>query len=173
VTTTLPTRVGPGDGRLGGTPYRITVVCLGNICRSPTAAVVLEDRLRRAGLSGSVTVASAGTGAWHLGEPMDSRAATLLTERGYDASRHRARRFEADWLATSDLVLAMDAQNHADVSALGPSSQVRMFRDFDPVGPGDVPDPWFGGDDGFADVLAMVERTCAALVAHLDEQEGA
>lgn len=171
MTATLPARVGPRAAEPSGTPYRIAVVCLGNICRSPMAAVVLTHRLDRAGLADQVEVVSAGTGAWHLGEPMDSRAAALLTAQGYDASRHRARRFEADWFAGSDLVLAMDAQNHADVTALGPVSAVRMFRDFDPVGPGDVPDPWYGGDDGFDAVLAMVERTVDVLVAALAEAE--
>lgn len=178
MTTRLPGRVRPTAGEPDGTPYRIAVVCLGNICRSPMAAVVLADRLDRAGLAERVEVVSAGTGAWHLGEPMDSRAAALLTAQGYDASQHRARRFEADWFADSDLVLAMDARNHTDVGALrpagsAPGGQLRMFRDFDPQGPGDVPDPWYGGDDGFDAVLAMVERTADALVAALADAESA
>lgn len=171
MTSSLPAPVGRHTDQPGGTPYRIAVVCLGNICRSPMAAVVLADRLERVGLTDRVEVVSAGTGTWHLGEPMDRRAAALLTSEGYDASRHRARGFEADWFAGNDLVLAMDAQNHADVTALGPASQVRMFRDFDPAGPGDVPDPWYGGDDGFDAVLVMIERTADALVAALLEAE--
>jgi protein-tyrosine phosphatase len=149
------------------TPYRVAVVCLGNICRSPMAAVVLEDRLSQAGLSDEVEVVSAGTGGWHVGGPMDERAAEVLTEHGYDATRHRASQFDAGWFERCDLILVMDAQNHRDVTAMGQSSQVRMFRDYDPAGPGDVPDPYFGGDDGFAEVLSMVERTADALVAEL------
>jgi protein-tyrosine phosphatase len=164
----------------GRTPYRIAVVCLGNICRSPMAAVVLSDRVERAGLSDDVEVVSAGTGGWHVGGPMDERAARLLTSHGYDATRHRARQFDADWFEDCDLILAMDSDNHRDVTRLAPDDRtshgtsqdpatVRMFRDFDPAGTGDVPDPYFGGDDGFDEVLSMVERTADALVAELQQ----
>jgi protein-tyrosine phosphatase len=154
---------------VSGAPYRIAVVCLGNICRSPMADVVLNDRLRRRGLTDRVEVVSAGTGGWHVGGPMDRRAAALLTSHGYDASVHRAQQFGAHWFDEVDLVLAMDAENYRDVVALGPAARVRMFRDFDPlVTPDqherDVPDPYFGGDDGFDQVLAMVERTADAIV---------
>jgi protein-tyrosine phosphatase len=155
--------------RAPGAPYRIAVVCLGNICRSPMADVVLNDRLERRGLADRVEVVSAGTGDWHVGGPMDRRAAALLSSHGYDATAHRAQQFGAHWFDEVDLVLAMDAQNFADVAALGPAAKVRMFRDFDPlVGPGDherdVPDPYYGGDDGFEQVLRMVERTADAIV---------
>jgi protein-tyrosine phosphatase len=130
------------------------------------AHVVLEERLARAGLDDRVSVESSGTGDWHVGEPMDRRAASTLTEAGYDATRHRARQYVADSPDSHDLVLAMDAENLADIG--GPNDRVKMFRDFDPVDPGaDVPDPWYGGSEGFADVLAMVERTSDALVAEL------
>ena len=153
-------------------PYRIAVVCLGNICRSPMADVVLNDRLQRRGLADRVEVVSAGTGDWHVGGPMDRRAAALLSSHGYDATAHRAQQFGPRWFDEVDLVLAMDAQNYADVTALGPAAKVRMFRDFDPeVGPEqggqsprDVPDPYYGGDDGFDQVLRMVERTADAIV---------
>ncbi len=150
------------------TPYRVALVCLGNICRSPMAAVVLERRVAEAGLGDRVEVVSAGTGPWHVGEPMDQRAAARLSAAGYDPTRHRAQRIDPGWFERCDLLLVMDAQNHADVTALaartGGRAEVRMFRDADPDGPGDVPDPFFGGDDGFTDVLGMVERTAAALV---------
>ncbi|MEP9363174.1 low molecular weight protein-tyrosine-phosphatase [Nocardioides sp. CN2-186] len=143
--------------------YRIELVCLGNICRSPTAHVVLEARLAEAGLD-EVSVTSSGTGDWHVGGPMDERAAATLTAAGYDASRHRAR--QHDPASNADLVLAMDAQNLADLG--GPSDRVRLFRDFDPVDRGgDVPDPYYGGHSGFEEVLAMVDRTAAALVDEL------
>jgi protein-tyrosine phosphatase len=152
--------------RAAGTPYRIAVVCLGNICRSPMADVVLTDRLERAGLSGRVQVVSAGTGDWHVGNPMDRRAAALLTAHGYDATRHRARQFVPDWFHEVDLVLAMDAENYAALTGHG-DHPVRMFRDFDPLAGDDrdVPDPYYGGDDGFEVVLGIVERTADALVA--------
>jgi protein-tyrosine phosphatase len=155
--------------------YRIAIVCLGNICRSPMAHVVLTSHLERAGLSGQVTVDSAGTGGWHVGGRMDSRAAATLTAQGYDASRHRAAQFSSAQAEDHDLVLAMDAANFAELRELGvggtegggDGGRLRMFRDFDPEGRGDVPDPYFGGDDGFAQVLEMVERTSDALVTAL------
>ena len=148
--------------------YRLSVVCLGNICRSPMADVVLNARVADAGLDDRVTVVSAGTGDWHVGDAMDRRAAALLTDHGYDASRHRAQQVLAHWLDEHDLVLAMDAANLADLRALAggvaDSERLRAFRDFDPEGPGDVPDPYYGGDAGFRDVLAMVERTADEIV---------
>ena len=158
----LPPRKTPA-----GTPYRVAVVCLGNICRSPMADVVVNERLESAGLDDRVEVVSAGTGGWHVGGTMDRRAAALLTTRGYDATRHRAQQFDSDWFDAVDLVLAMDADNYADLVALGPRGRVRMFRDFDPQGDAgdrDVPDPYIGGDDGFEDVLAIVVRTADARV---------
>jgi protein-tyrosine phosphatase len=156
--------------------YRIALVCLGNICRSPMADVVLTSRLERAGLADRVEVTSAGTGGWHVGQPMDERAAATLTTAGYDASRHRARQFAASWLDDRDLVLAMDASNLADVRAAGASpdaGRVRLFRDFDPVDPGgEVPDPYYGEDAGFEEVLAMVERTADTLVTALGALPG-
>ena len=165
-------------------PYRIALVCLGNICRSPMAHVVLAAAVDEAGLAGRVEVTSSGTGDWHVGQPMDRRAAAVLTTSGYDASRHRARQFDASWLDDHDLVLAMDESNLKDVAhsaveevAQQPSrnpepqplnARVRLFREFDPVDPGgEVPDPYYGGDSGFEEVLEMVERTAAAIVAHL------
>jgi protein-tyrosine phosphatase len=163
-------------GRAPGSTYRIAVVCLGNICRSPIAEVVLTDKLARAGLDGHVEVVSAGTGPWHVGEPMDRRAAALLTAHGYDATAHRGQQFDATWFAECDLILAMDTSNHADITDQlegADEGRVRMFRDFDPrAGDGDrdVPDPYFGGDEGFETVLAMVDRTATAVVEMLERE---
>ena len=149
--------------------YRIALVCLGNICRSPMAHVVLEARLAEAGLSEVVAVTSSGTGGWHEGKPMDQRAADTLTGAGYDASRHRARTFDATWHDDHDLVLVMDAANLREIG--GPGERVAMFRDFDPDEPGAaVPDPYYGGAAGFKEVLRMVERTSSALVSALDRE---
>jgi protein-tyrosine phosphatase len=159
-----------------GSPYRIAVVCLGNICRSPIAETVLAEKVARAGLDDRVKISSAGTGPWHVGEPMDRRAAAVLAEHGYDGSAHRAAQFEATWHEEHDLVLAMDEANHADLSDLAEDvGRLRMFRDFDPRatdGDRDVPDPFFGADDGFAHVLATVERTADAIVAALEQELG-
>jgi len=166
----------------GGTPYRIGIVCLGNICRSPMAEMVLSRMVDDAGLGDLVEVTSAGTGDWHVGEPIDERAGAALREAGYDPSRHRARQLDSGWF-DRDLLLAMDATNLADVQAMArgraaldpdPSAgsghrRVRMFRDFDPEGPGDVPDPWYGGPEGFDRALGMVERTSRALVVALED----
>ena len=147
--------------------YRVAVVCLGNICRSPMADVVLQERIADAGLDDRVSVDSSGTGGWHVGGPMDRRAAATLTAAGYDAARHRARQWAGN--DEHDLVLAMDAQNLADIG--GASERVMAFRTFDPEEPGgDVPDPYYGGDSGFEEVLAMVERTARSLVAALESQ---
>jgi protein-tyrosine phosphatase len=153
-------------------PLRLEVTCLGNICRSPMAHVVLEQRLADAGLGDDVVVTSSGTGGWHEGEAMDERAAAALRDAGYDPSRHRARTFTRDTYAETDLMLAMDASNLADMTDLAPTvadaGRVRMFRSFDPEateGDDEVDDPWYGGPEGFQRVLAVVERTSDAIVA--------
>lgn len=146
---------------------KIAVVCLGNICRSPMAEVVLTDRLRAAGRDDVETV-SAGTGDWHVGQRMDHRAAATLREAGYDPDAHRAKQWPVGDPASYDLILAMDAANLAELRRQGtPTDRTRMFRDFDPTGPGDVPDPYYGGDDGFREVLTMIERTSDAIVTAL------
>ncbi|MFO6452484.1 MULTISPECIES: low molecular weight protein-tyrosine-phosphatase [unclassified Aeromicrobium] len=156
-------------------PRRVALVCLGNICRSPMADVVLERQLAEAGVD-DVEVSSSGTGDWHVGQPMDERAAATLTAAGYDATRHRARTFTADWFDEQDLILVMDSSNHADVLALATSddhrTKVRMYRSFDPEADtpdAEVPDPWYGGPEGFDEVLAMVERTSREIVRHLSD----
>jgi protein-tyrosine phosphatase len=143
------------------------------------ADVVLSQRVDDAGLAGRVTVSSCGTGDWHVGQPMDERAAATLRANDFDPSAHRARQFSASWLADNDLVLAMDAGNLADVRRVGAAGvepdpdRVRLFGDFDPVEPGgEVPDPYYGGEQGFEEVLAMVERTCAVLVSALQQLPG-
>jgi protein-tyrosine phosphatase len=156
-------------------PYRVVFVCLGNICRSPMAEVVLRSKLAAAGLGDRVQVASAGTGDWHIGEGADPRTLTALTARGYDAGGHRARQFDAGWFDDYDLVLALDRRNLADLRATAPMHRrgdVRLLRSFDPDAGTDldVPDPYYGGDDGFDVVLGVVERACTGLLEHLRGQ---
>jgi protein-tyrosine phosphatase len=139
------------------------------------ADVVLTQRVDDAGLSGLVVVSSCGTGAWHVGEPMDRRAAAVLEANDYDPSSHRARQLDPGWLEVNDLVLCMDHDNLATVLGVSgvEEGRVRLFRDFDPVDRGaEVPDPYYGGEQGFEEVLAMVERTCAALVSDLQRLPG-
>ena len=171
-TAVLPPRRGSSDGG----PYRIALVCLGNICRSPMAEVVLSSMVEESGLADRVEVVSSGTGDWHVGKPMDRRAAATLTAHGYDATRHRAQQFDPTWHDDHDLVLVMDSSNLADVGP-GEEGRVRMFRDFDPrAEPGsgdgadrDVPDPYYGDDDGFEHVLGIVRRTSAEIVRQLGQ----
>ncbi|MBG0830319.1 low molecular weight phosphotyrosine protein phosphatase [Planomonospora sp. ID67723] len=153
--------------------YRVCVVCLGNICRSPMAEVVLRRTLAEHGLDGLVTVDSAGTGGWHQGGPMDERAAATLAEHGYDGSAHRARQFLKEWYGRVDLVLAMDRENLRALRRLAPEgADVRLFRSFDPAAPegAEVPDPYYGGPEGFADVLEMVRAASEGLAKHLSDK---
>ena len=161
--TEVTTQVLPAPREPGS--YAVALVCLGNICRSPMADVVLTARVAEAGLADCVRVASCGTGGWHVGKPMDPRSAEVLSERGYDPTRHRARQFDANWLEDHDLVLAMDHENLAEIQLVaGSAEHVRLFRDFDPQDPGEpVPDPYYGGPSGFEEVLGMVERVSATL----------
>jgi len=141
------------------------------------ADVVLSQRVDDAGLAGRVTVTSCGTGDWHVGQPMDERAAATLRANDYDPSAHRAQQFSSSWLADNDLVLAMDGANLTEVRRAEAESdiqaepdRVRLFGDFDPVEPGgEVPDPYYGGEQGFEEVLAMVDRTCSVLVSALQQ----
>jgi protein-tyrosine phosphatase len=159
-------------------PYRITVVCLGNICRSPIGEVVLRDRIAVAGLADRVVVDSAGTGDWHIGHPADPRTLATLDAHGY-AHDHRARQITADWFAEIDLLLAMDEANYADLQRMrsrsGATTELRMMRSFDPglahlAEPHpelDVPDPYYGGPAEFTEVLRMIERAADGLVETL------
>ncbi|MFF4774983.1 low molecular weight protein-tyrosine-phosphatase [Microtetraspora fusca] len=147
---------------------RICLVCMGNICRSPMAEFVLRRTLEEHGLD--IEVDSAGTGGWHVGQPMDERALATLAEGGYDGSTHRARRFDPAWFAERDLVLVMDAENLSVVRRIAPpEADVRLFRSFDPASPpgAEVPDPYYGGRSGFLDVLRMVEAASEGLARHL------
>jgi protein-tyrosine phosphatase len=145
-------------------PVRVLMVCLGNICRSPTAEGVLRERLRMQGLHGQVEVDSAGTGDWHIGSAPDARSQRHAQRRGYDLSGLRARQvIEADF-HRFDLVLAMDEDNLSDLERLKPRGAAAELRLFAAI---EVPDPYQGGPDGFERVLDIVERGCDALIADL------
>ncbi len=160
--TNLPTPHTPGR-------YRVAFICTGNICRSPSADVVLEHLLAEAGLGEKVLVGSGGMREWHIGKPMDPRSANTLTARGYDATRHRARQVAAPWFDQEDVLFAMDESHLNDLGELGGNDRVRLFGDFDPLHPGvEVPDPYYGGSEGFEEVLDMIERTCRALIPHIE-----
>ncbi len=147
----------------------VCFVCSGNICRSPVAALVLREHLRREGLADRVRVTSAGIGPWHVGEPADPRARKVLAEHGYPTD-HVAAQVAEDHLS-ADLVLAMDAGHLAALRDLlahqgDGDERVRMLRSFDPGADGtDVPDPYYGEYSGFGEVLAMVEAAVPGLIA--------
>jgi protein-tyrosine phosphatase len=156
-----------------GVPYTVCLVCLGNICRSPMAEVVLRSELAVAGLAGAVTVDSAGTGDWHTGHPMDRRARAELEQRGYDGSAHRARQIDDSWLPGRDLFLAMDRRNLADLRRMAaragvPEGRVRLFGEASGLGPGqDVPDPYGGDADDFSTALELIQAGSRQLAAQL------
>jgi protein-tyrosine phosphatase len=161
-------------------PYRVCVVCMGNICRSPMAETVLVAMLRDRGITEQrVVVDSAGTGDWHVGEPADRRAVETLSRHGYDASAHRARQFVPEWFDDRDLVLAADASNAAvlrRMSGPGRRGSLRLLRSYDPdavaTGDLDIPDPYYGEGDGFDRVLAMIEAACRGLVTSIADDLG-
>jgi protein-tyrosine phosphatase len=154
---------------------RIVFVCLGNICRSPTAEGVFRKLADDAGVESKLTIDSAGTGAWHVGELPDSRSRAAASRRGYDLS-HRARRLIAADFDKFDLILAMDRDNYDTIQRLARGRtqlpSIRMLRSFDPSAPVDaeVPDPYSGEDDGFEEVLDICERACRGLLDHVRER---
>ena len=162
-------------------PYRVMTVCTGNICRSPMAQVVLRDRLRRAGLDGAVVVDSTGISDEERGNPIDGRAARVLSAGGYEVPSHRARRITRTDLAATDLILAMTSAHARALRALARDDaslarRVRMYRSFDPDAPIDGPeqlldvdDPWYGDHSDFEVTLAEVEAAADGIVAHVRE----
>ena len=147
---------------------KVLFVCLGNICRSPMAQGVLEDKLREAGLAHNVTVDSAGTGAYHIGEAPDSRGQAAALARGVDISTQRARQVRDADFEEFDYVLAMDRDNEYALRArCRPklAHKIRLFLEFAPeLAEREVPDPYYGGPNGFEQVLDMVEFAAEGLI---------
>ncbi len=154
---------------------RVLMVCMGNICRSPTAEAVLRHRLSEAGLADAVAVDSAGTHAYHLDSPPDARSSQAGAQRGYELAHLRARKVQAQDYAHFDLLLAMDWDNLALLEENCPSDlrpRLRRLTEFIPnshplAGSPVVPDPYYGGPAGFEHVLDLVEAACDGLVTHL------
>jgi protein-tyrosine phosphatase len=153
---------------------RILFVCMGNICRSPTAEGVMRRLLRDAGLDDAIEIDSAGTGGWHAGEPPDARATEAARLRGVRLEG-AARQVTAADFEDFDLIVAMDRANLRELLALAPDEEaaekVRLLREFDPAsadaGDLDVPDPYYGGERGFERVLDLVEAACRGLLGEL------
>jgi protein-tyrosine phosphatase len=153
---------------------RVLFVCMGNICRSPLAEGIFRDLVRRAGLQHRIEIDSAGLGDWHAGELPDPRTRAVAARRGLELTT-RARQILPGDLDSFDLVIAMDEENVRGLDRLRArakrSTEVRRLREFDDEADHlDVPDPYYGGDDGFERVHDMVERACIALLDHIRQK---
>ncbi|MES2818438.1 MAG: low molecular weight protein-tyrosine-phosphatase [Pseudomonadota bacterium] len=149
---------------------RVLFVCLGNICRSPTAEGVLRHKLQQAGLAERITVDSAGTGDWHVGKGPDARTALAARRRGYDLAPLRARQVGVTDFAAFDLILAMDRANLEHLQALRPANagaELDLLLRRYALALDEVPDPYYGGEDGFEQVLDLLEQAADALLLEL------
>jgi protein-tyrosine phosphatase len=144
---------------------KVLFVCLGNICRSPTAEAVFKKRASK--LIPDIIVDSAGTANWHIGNPPDTRASATAEQQGYDMSGLYARAVIRDDFHDFDYILAMDRQNLADLETLrdGQGTKPQLFMDFAPEIPmREIPDPYYGGKDGFLQVVKMIEQASDGLI---------
>ena len=152
----------------------VLFVCLGNICRSPTGEGVLLHLVDEQDLNDRIKVDSAGTGGYHIGARADSRMRDHALRRGYDL-QSRARKLAPSDMETFDLVIAMDRENYRDIQHVNeqPTAELKMLSDF--LGddwPSDVPDPYYGGADGFEYVMDMIEAACPKIIEHLISDQG-
>ncbi len=158
------------------TSISVLFVCMGNICRSPTAQGVFERLVADHSLSEIIEIDSAGTHAYHVGECPDARATAAAMNRGVDLSSQQARRFSPDDFERFDYVLAMDSDNYEILAASCPSgleSRLRLFLEFAPeLESREVPDPYYGGGSGFERVLDMIEQASEGLLADIRQQHG-
>lgn len=153
-----------------GKSSSILFVCLGNICRSPMAEGVFRSLVRESGLDRTMTIDSAGTGAWHVGDPPDPRAVAKAAEHGVDISDQRARQFADSDFKRFDLILAMDESNLETLKLRSPgplAAGVHRFMEFALNKPADIPDPYYGGADGFETVYRMLEAGCSSILERI------
>ena len=146
---------------------KVLFVCLGNICRSPTAEGVFRRYVEQAGLSDKITIDSAGTADWHIGKTPDPRTQVAAAKRGYDLSTLQGRQAQAEDFAKFDLILAMDKSNLNNLQALQPANSKAELALYLPrfgISPAEVPDPYYGGEDGFELVLDMLEQASQVLL---------
>jgi protein-tyrosine phosphatase len=157
-----------------GAPIKVLFVCLGNICRSPTAEGIFQHLVDQAGLAAQIEIDSAGTGDWHIGRAPDQRAQTVALQRGYDIGDLRARQVHGGDFEQFHYILAMDSQNLADLNAMKPlgfSGHLGLMLDFaDDQNSRDVPDPYYGGEEGFQQVVDLLNRAARGLLVHIQRQ---
>lgn len=150
---------------------RVLFVCLGNICRSPTAEGVFRDLVQREGLSDRIETDSCGTGGWHVGNPPDQRAQLEARRRGIKLDDLKARKTHDSDFEDFDFIIAMDNSNFKNLTAMSPpahTSKIHMFLAFAPdLGITEVPDPYYGGDSGFSDVFDMIDAASNGLLQHI------
>jgi len=154
-------------------PFRVLTVCTGNICRSPSAEVMLRDRLAAAGLSALVEVDSAGTADYHIGEPPSDPAVRAGAGRGYDLTALRARQITPADFHDFDLILAMDHGHLGRLAALQPAgskAEVRLFLALSPEAGVEVPDPYYGDDSDYQAMFDLLEAAMPAWVIHLRDR---
>ncbi len=153
---------------------KVLFVCLGNICRSPTAEGVFHELVRRRGLENVIRMDSAGTSGWHIGAPPDTRARAEAKRRGIDLDHLRSRKVEPGDFERFDYVVAMDESNLEDLREICPKpllERIHLFTDFAPKGvPTGVPDPYYGGSDGFAKVFDLITQCSEGLLARIIEE---
>ena len=150
-------------------PISILFVCLGNICRSPLAEGVFADAARSAGREKAFRLDSAGTGAWHAGSPPDPRSIEIAARNGIDISAQRARKVARDDFRRFDLILGMDGSNVAELHDFAPGARdkIHLFLDYAAGTKKDVPDPYYGGADGFEKVYRMIREASEAMLSKL------
>ena len=146
---------------------KILFVCLGNICRSPLAEGIFRDTIQQAGKSGGFSLDSAGTGAWHQGNPPDPRSVDIAAKYGIDISGQRARQVQTTDFEDFDLILAMDRSNLAALHAAAPETARAQIRLFLETTAEDVPDPYYGGEEGFETIYHMLRKGSEKLLADL------
>ncbi len=150
---------------------RILFVCLGNICRSPLAEGILRQQAAEAGVA--ITVDSAGTGGWHIGDAPDPRSIAVAARHGVDISGQRCRRVGPADFESFDLIFGMDRRNVEHLRALAPDTaqaRIHLFLDYALGTATDVPDPYYDGADGFETVYRMLSAGCSSLIGRLDER---
>jgi protein-tyrosine phosphatase len=156
------------EGKVG-----ILLVCLGNICRSPTAEGVFRRLAEQSGLLDQLVIDSCGTGSWHIGKQPDARAMAAAARRGVDLSGLRARQFEPSDLDRFEYIVTMDRANLADIRDVwrqNGGTEPRLFLDYSGAGADEVPDPYYGGEDGFEQVLDLIEDASEGLLRDIRER---